>query len=403
MLSYKEALQTITQQLSAIQWRTESVKLEESIGRRLAEDVISDVNLPPFDHSAMDGFAVRFHKDVRRWDVIGELSAGNYKEFQIDYHNSVSIMTGAKMPAGADTVIPVENCDVSDNSISVSDDYNLKKGRNVRLLGEDLAKDSVAIASGEIIKANNISLAAACGKSTLKVYSKLNIGAFATGDELVPVDSIPANDQIRSSNLATLSASIHNINMNPVDFGLCADKRELIESRLSQALNSDIDMLITSGGVSVGKYDFIQDCLKAVGAEIQFWKVNIKPGKPLLFSTYKIGNKIIPVFSLPGNPLSCFVNFQLFVKQTLLMQYGDENSLKFSAKLRSKIKKGDGRLHFIMANSRFNAKHGCYEVESAGQQSSGTMSTMSLADCMFLFPEELTVLSKGDWVECIRI
>jgi molybdopterin molybdotransferase len=403
MLAYKQAVEKVFEQISILPKLTEEVNIVDSIGRVLAEDIISDVNLPPFDTSAMDGYTVRFHPEIRKWNVIGELSAGNFKDFEIDFDNTVSIMTGAKLPVGADTIIPVEDCVITESSIALQKDYLLKSGRHIRLQGEDLLKDSVAVSAGTLLKSSNISLAAACGKSTISVFSKLNIGVFATGDELVSIDSIPVNDQIRSSNLATIIALINEINMNSTDFGIIHDKMDLIEEKLIQALSSDIDILITTGGVSVGKYDFMQEALKSIGAEIQFWKVNIKPGKPFLFSTYKIRNKIVPIFSLPGNPLSCFVNFQLFVKQTLLMHYGIKNTNHFSAKLKSNVRKGDNRLHFIMAKSYFNHELGCFEVENAGSQSSGSMSTMSQSDCMFLFPENLTVLTIGDWVECIRI
>ncbi|MFH1051278.1 MAG: molybdopterin molybdotransferase MoeA [bacterium] len=403
MLKYKEAVNKILENISLIPKVKEQIKLADSLGRILAEDIISDINLPPFTNSAMDGYAIKYHPEIRKWKNIAEISAGNYRSIETDFNSAVRIMTGAKLPEEADTVIPVEDCIQSDNSITVPDDFKLKKFNNTRIMGEDLKINSVAISSGTIIEKNNINLAAACGKSEISVYGKLTIGVIASGDELIPIEQLPVNDQIRSSNAASIIASIKDMQMKPVDFGIVADKPELMSKKIKDALNSGIDILITTGGVSVGKYDFMQDAIKSAGAEIQFWKVNIKPGKPLLFSTYNNGKKVIPIFGLPGNPVSCFVNFKLFVKNILLMHYGVKSSPGFQAKLKSPIKKHDNRLHFVMAKMNFNGEDRCFEIESAGSQSSGTMSTMSNSDCMFLFPEELTLLNKGEWVECIRI
>jgi len=165
MLSYNKALQTITEHLSVIPLKTEKVSLEESTGRILAEDVISDINLPPFNNSAMDGYAIKYHPEIRKWDIIGELSAGKYTEIKLDNNTAVSIMTGAKLPDGADTVIPIENCILTDSSFSVLDNYNLKQNSDVRKMGEDLKKGELAISSGRQIQTKNISIAAACGKA----------------------------------------------------------------------------------------------------------------------------------------------------------------------------------------------------------------------------------------------
>ncbi len=403
MLDYKDAVNKISEQISLMKKDFEEVDLVDSLSRILAEDVISDVNLPPFTNSAMDGYAVKFTPDIRSWEIVAEISAGNFNDIKIDERTAVRIMTGAKLPEGADTVIPVEDCIQTENSFTVSDDYLLKKFRNTRLMGEDLKVNSIALSAGTLMKKNNINIAAACGKAKLNVYKKLNIGVLASGDELIPMEQFPAGDKIRSSNIASIIASINEMKMNAVDFGVCSDKIEFITQKNKEALDSEIDILITTGGVSVGKYDFMQDAINSIGAEIQFWKVNIKPGKPLLFSTYKKNDKIIPIFSLPGNPVSCFVNFKLFVKNTIMKNYGVEEEENFLAKLRTNTKKHDSRLHFVMAKMNFNFEDKCFEVESAGSQSSGTMSTMNNSNCMFLFPEELKLLNKGEWVECIRI
>ncbi|MDT3740151.1 MAG: molybdopterin molybdotransferase MoeA [Candidatus Kapabacteria bacterium] len=403
MLKYNEALDKILECLSLVQKLKEEVDISDSLGRILAEDLISDINIPPFNNSAMDGYAVRFHPEIRNWHIIGELSAGNFQDIEMDYNQAVSIMTGAKLPEFADTVIPIEECIISGNEISIRNEFNLKRGIYIRLLGEDLLVNTVAISSGIQIKAKNINLAAACGYSKLTVYSRLNIGVLATGDELVSINSLPVNDQIRCSNLTAISASIKAMNMNVTDFGFIDDKQEHIEQKLREVLSSDIDILVTTGGVSVGRYDFMPDAIKAIGADIQFRKVNIKPGKPIIFSTFLKGEKTIPIFSLPGNPLSTFVNFKLFVEQAVYMSYGIKPDIYFTAKLKTFISKSDNRLHFVMAKSAYDKESNCFTVEIAGSQSSGSMLTMSNSDCMIVLPEELSELKIGEWVECIRI
>ena len=235
------------------------------------------------------------------------------------------------------------------------------------------------------------------------MYSRLNIGILATGDELVSIDSFPVNDQIRCSNPTAISALIKAMNMNAIDFGIIDDKQEHIEQKLREVLSSDIDILVTTGGVSVGRYDFMPDAIKAIGADIQFRKVNIKPGKPLLLSTFLKGEKIIPIFSLPGNPLSAFVNFKLFVEQAVYISYGIKPDIYFTAKLKTTLNKSDSRLHFIMAKSAYDKESNCFTAEIAGSQSSGSMLTMCNSDCMIIFPEKLSELNIGEWAECIRI
>jgi molybdopterin molybdotransferase len=403
MLLYEQALDKIKNVLKVLPKETEKVELINSIGRILAEDIIADINLPPFNNSAMDGYAIKFNPLIKKWNVIGEMPAGANNYFDLNDDSAVSVMTGAKLPSGADTVIPIEKIIAENNEIKISNDTKISQGMNTRLIGEDLLLGSVAIKKGTLIKSNNISIAAACGKSNIKVYRRLNIGVLTTGNELVPIDEKPNDAQIRSSNLASIIASIKEMNMNPIDFGFCKDIKEEIKTNIYKAFNSDIDLLVTTGSVSVGKYDFIQEILKELGAEIIFWKVKIKPGKPFLLSTYRKEDKIIPIFSLPGNPLSSYVNFRLFVKNPLLQYFGVESTKIFQAKLKSRIKKSDERMHFILGTLSFDSFTKHFIVESAGSQSSGTMSTLSNADCMFVFPSELTEMNEGEWVECLMI
>jgi molybdopterin molybdotransferase len=403
MKSFDEAKEIIESYFLKIKTSVELVALDESCGRILAEDIYSDLNLPPFNNSAMDGFAVKFNSEIREWEIIDEIAAGKFHDIELSDNQTTGIMTGGKLPEGADTVLPIENCIINGNILKVNDDYSIKKGMNTRLLGEDLHSGMLALIQGTLINSKHIHLAAACGKRYLTVFKKLKVGILASGDELVSIDTTPVKDQIRSSNLEALKASVSSLNMIAVDFGIVKDNRQLIKEILLNALNSDIDLLLTSGGVSVGKYDFIQEVLREIGSEIIFWKVNIKPGKPLLFSVFSKENKYIPVISLPGNPVSSYLNFRLFAEHAILNLFGIRLKNSFKAKLTNPIKKKDSKRHFILATSEFNNELNCFEAESAGIQSSGALTSLSKADCLIVFPEDKYSIEKGEWAECIRI
>jgi molybdopterin molybdotransferase len=403
MLSYQEALDTIQFHLTKITPNTEEVSILDSPGRILAEDVISDINLPPFDNSAMDGFAVKFSPDATQWRVIGEIAAGNYNEVIVSEGEAVSIMTGSKIPPGADTIIPIEYISRDGDIITIIDSFSLKRNRDIRFLGEDLKLNAVAIPKNTLLRARNVPVAAACGMSKLKVYRKLNIGLLATGDELVPIESHPVNDQIRSSNLASLAAATLEMGMLPIDLGFIPDRLNLIEEKLQEALNSNIDLLVTTGGVSVGKFDFMQDALMNIGAELIFWKCNIKPGKPLLFCVFKAKGKDIPVISLPGNPVSSFVGFQLFVRASLMGTLGVNEELEFPAILTEELKKKDGKRHFMRGKAIYSDVEQKMLVRRAGRQSSGNMAELNDANCLIVMEEDRGIAKAGELVTCIRM
>jgi molybdopterin molybdotransferase len=403
MIDFHLAKEIIFEHVSKVKTETETIPLDESIGRILADDVFSDVNLPPFTNSAMDGYAIKFNPDIRSWIIIDEIRAGHYQDICIDENHAVSIMTGAKLPDGADTVIPVEDCKVEGNRISIVDDFELKLGWHSRLTGEDLKLNSLAIERNTLIKSNNIHLLASCGMSSLTVYKKLTIGVFTTGDELVPVDVMPENDQIRSSNLSAIKSAILSLNMNAIDLGIVKDSPELIESKFMEAIDSDMDILLTCGGVSVGKYDFVQDVLKKIGAEVVFWKVNIKPGKPLLFCVYHLNNRYLPIICLPGNPVSSYLNFRLLIEPAIMKLYDIDVCYQFTARLVGSLSKTDTKRHFVLGISHFDSGFNCFLVESAGNQSSGAMASLSNSNCLIVIPEKKLRLEEGEFVECIRI
>ena len=207
MINYDEANSLIEKEFEKLVLQTEVINLLDSINRVLAEDIISDINLPPFTNSAMDGFAIKYNPAIKKWKVIGEISAGNFQDYQLGDGLAVSIMTGGKLPETADTVIPIEDVIIENDLVSLKEDTSFKKGINVRLQGNDLLKGKIALNKNIILKPKHISVAASCGKEKIKVYKRVKISVLATGDEIVEINEIPSEDKIRNSNLYSLSGS----------------------------------------------------------------------------------------------------------------------------------------------------------------------------------------------------
>ena len=291
MISYEEAYNIIQTEFEHLNLQTESVDLLDSVGRILAEDIYSDIFLPPFDNSAMDGIAIKFNPEINEWKVIGEIPAGQFNEFKIDEKSAVTIMTGGKLPSGCDTVLPVEDIEGRDGLAILRDGVRFAKGINIRKQGEDLSKGKVALGKNTKLKAHHIAVAASCGKSKIKVYKRLRIGVLATGDELIDISEVPKEDKIRSSNLYSLLSAISQMNMNPVNLGVAKDEKQTIYDKMKAGLQSDLDILITTGGVSVGKFDYVKEVHEQLGIDVKFWRVKIKPGKPLLFGAFKLEDK----------------------------------------------------------------------------------------------------------------
>ncbi len=401
MISYGEALKIITEEFKQIIPAVEEVDLLDTAGRTSAEDIIADINLPPFNNSAVDGYAIKFNQSIKEWNVIGEIAAGGFNQFLVDENSAVRIMTGGKMPEGYDTSIPIEDVTLADTTIKLNEGSRFAKGLNVRILGEDLSEGQVAVSKNTLIKPHQIAVAASCGYSKIKVKKKLNIGVVTTGNELVPVEEKPTGDKIRSSNLYSLLAAVKESGMNPVNFGTIKDEKELVTKKISEAFESEIDILVSTGGVSVGKYDFVKEVYEQLGVETKFWRVYIKPGKPTYFGVLHKTDKRILVFGLPGNPVSSLVNYIIFIKNNIDKLYNKVSSLPVFAELKYQIKKRDKKRHFI--RGLFSAHNGNYFVEKAGSQSSGNLAHMGRSNCLIIFKEEKMELNEGEIVECIPI
>ncbi len=402
MISFDEAYKIIEKGFNEIKPETEKVLLERSLHRTLAEEVIADVDLPPFNNSAMDGIAVKYIENINEWKIVGEISAGNYEEFELNEKSAVTIMTGSRIPEFCDTIIPVEDIDVNKNTALLKENAKVRKGASIRKKGSDIANGETAIPKNTFVKPRHLAAAASCGKSELYVYKKLNIGVLATGDELIPVDEKPTGDKIRISNTYSLLAAIDELNMNAVNFGIASDEKVLLLQNIADALNSDIDILITTGGVSVGKFDYVKEVFEELGVEINFWRAYIKPGKPIVFGTFKSGDHSTLVFGLPGNPVSSLVNFEIFIRENIIKLYNQPKQEYIEAVLQNNLKKRDKKRHF-MRGVLTKTTNGTYEVSSEFSQSSGSLVEMSKANCLMIIEEETINPAKGKVVKCMMI
>ena len=403
MLSFKEAVQLVENEFLRLPKNIIEADLSDSTGLTLAEDIYADVNLPAFNNSSVDGYAINYIGNNKSWNIIGEISAGNFKNYNIDLNSAVRIMTGGRIPTNTNVIVPNEDIIEDGSMLHIREGIEIKPNQNIRYKGEDLKSGLIALKRNIILKAQNISLAAACGRTKLKVYNKLVIGVLATGDELVEITEDPGEDKVRATNLYSLLAGVKEINMNPINLGIVKDDRDLLKNSISSALNSDLDILVTTGGVSVGKYDYLKDVFKEAGVESIFWKVNVKPGKPLYFGKYVKENKTKLIFGLPGNPVSSFVSFNLFIKPAILKYYGHEFFNSHFAILNTPIIKSDSKRHFVRGILKFDADSKKYLVSVPGSQSSGNLAGLGNSNCLIVIPEEMISPHAGEEVECIVI
>jgi molybdopterin molybdotransferase len=403
MIFHKEACDIIAKEAGFIRLKECKVELPGSLGHVLAEDVYADISFPNFHNSAMDGIAVMFNSAIREWKITGSVPAGKFRSINYNENETVMIMTGGMLPECANTVIPLENLIIEENVCRLKEHILIKNGEYVRLKGEDVNRGTKVMSKGKKISAKEIAVLASCGKSEVSVYAPLKIGVFTTGDELVDINEIPLNDKVRASNLYSLLAVIKEAGMVPVNFGIVRDNKDELFGKVKIALNSDIDILITTGGVSVGEYDYLNEVMKNAGILTKFWRVNIKPGKPISFGTYSLNDKVKLVFGLPGNPVSSFVGFRLFVQTALNTIYHQEPEALIYAVLKQDIVKDEERKYFVRGKYTVNNESNGYTVECIGRQSSGDLAALSNSNCLIILDEGIRDYKKGESVKCMRI
>lgn len=371
----------------------ESLPLRSTLGRVLAEDISSPFNVPNHDNSAMDGYA--FNADdlavegETRLTVIGTAFAGNAYEGKVSKGQCVRIMTGAVMPQGADTVVVQERVQAEGDVIIFSD--GPKRGMNMRYAGEDLKQGQVVLPAGHMMRAADLGLIASLGIGELKVYRKLRVAFFSTGDELASIGQPLEAGQVYDSNRYTLHGMLTRLGVEVIDMGVVRDVPELLEQTLVEASQS-ADVILTSGGVSVGEADFMKQLLEKLG-QVVFWKIAMKPGRPLAYG--KVGHA--HYFGLPGNPVSVMVTFYQFVREALLVLMGQAEpapSPLLNAVCTDSIKKLTGRTEF-QRGVLYLADDGNWKVRPTGNQGSGILRSMSEANCFIVLDETVGNVEAG--------
>ena len=389
-----KARQLIKQFLKPVT-ESETIKLQDAFHRTLAADLLSPMNVPPHDYSAMDGYAVR-HADLsaagNKLKKIGSAFAGHAFAGQMGAGECVRIMTGAMIPAGCDSVVMQEQATVDGDMIEIGAGH--KRGQNIRLVGEDIVQGSVVLARGQQVRPAEMGLLASLGFSEVSVYRKLKVAIFSTGDELIQPGTALASGQIYDSNRYTLIGLLTELGVEILDMGNIRDDKDVVREVLLKA-SSQADVIITSGGVSVGEADYIKQLLAEIG-EVVFWKLAMKPGKPLAYG--KIGN--CHFFGLPGNPVAVMVTFLQFVRNALweLMGQHPKPVFSFQAICTTPIKKATGRTDFQRGILSQGAD-GIWLVQTTGEQGSGILSSMSRANCFIVLPMEQGNVEKGSVVQ----
>ena len=370
----------------------ERVDLLTALGRVVAEDVVAPWDMPFYDNSAMDGFAVRA-ADCRPGGslrVTGYIPAGGTVTPAIEPGCAVRIMTGAPIPPGCDAVVPVEETEERDDVILFRE--RVERPQHIRFRGEDVRSGDTVVSAGTIIHPPEISMLASFGKATVPVYRRARVAVLSTGDELIELGEQPASGKIINSNALSLAAAIREIGAEPIILGIARDSRESHREKMVEGLKADV--LITSAGVSAGDRDLVRDCLAELEVRQLFWKVEIKPGGPVAFGM-KEGK---PVFSLPGNPVSTLITFEELVRPALLRMMGHRRVIKPSvqATLSAEVRKKAGKVHFLRV--RIEVENGKYWAISAGDQNTGILGTTLRANGIAVLPKDKTVFPPGEGV-----
>jgi molybdopterin molybdotransferase len=401
LLPVDEAIRIVLEDIHPL--GTERVFTENACGRVLAEDVVSTRDIPYSDNSAMDGFAVISEdlkgvdeKNPRLLKIVEELPAGRVPSKRINSGECAKIMTGGIMPEGADAVVMVEDTEpVDTHTVRVKRSVHI--GENVRFRGEDIKSGSVVLKEGTKLRPQEIGLLSALGKSNITVYQRPVVGILSTGSEIINIDEEISTGKVVDSNSYTLCSSVKMAGGIPLALGIARDTTDEIKRKI---LNTRaVHALITSGGVSVGEFDLVKDLFNEIGCNMKFWKVAIKPGKPF---AYGLLNGI-PLFGLPGNPVSSFVAFEVFVRPALLRMQGMKNVFRrqFSAVMTRNFKNKPGRKHFVRGILEWDGDK--LKVKPSGEQGSAMLSTLVSANCFIVIPQDRGDIKAGESVNVIQL
>jgi len=397
LMPLSEALETLQKSVSIV-CEMISLPLSEALGYTLATDIISPQNVPPFNNSAMDGYALRA-ADIEHASAdcpvqltqIGKSFAGAPFSGQIETGECLRIMTGAVVPAELDCVVMQERCLVAGEKITFSQPTSLHN--NIRFAGEDLTVGQDVLNKGHKLTPRDIPLLASLGIANVKVYRRLKVAILSSGDELKPLGETLATGEIYDSNRYSIMALLSRLNIDMIDLGIVQDDYDLIKQAMLSA-DQQADVVITSGGVSVGEADFIKKVLNEIG-EVGFWKLAIKPGKPFAFG--HLQNSVF--FGLPGNPVSAIVTLYQLAVPAMSKMAGEtlKPALRFKAKCQQALHKAQGRTDFQRGVCSLN-EQGEWIVSTTGNQGSGVFSSMSRSNCFIVLAQEQGNVAAGEMV-----
>lgn len=397
VLGVEEALEQILTTVRVLE--PERVPILEAVGRVLAETVVADRDIPPLTNSAMDGYAVRAADLARipvRLQVIAEAPAGRLCPVEVTPGTAIRIMTGAPLPPGADTVVPFEQTQTDGEWVEIL--RAPQPGANVRPAGEDVRAGETILQPGRVLRPQEIGMLAALGRTEVSVIRRPRVAILATGDEVVPPWETPGPGQIRDANSYTVAAQVRRYGGIPLLLGIVRDEEALIRDGIRRALEERADLIVTSGGVSIGDFDLVKQVLAAEG-EIRFWSLRMKPGRPLAFGVIAG----IPLVGLPGNPVSAMIATELFVRPALLKMQGFQEWPwpEVRARLRDAISRKDDRRHYLRV--RLHETPNGLEATLTGDQGSGILSSLVKADGLAVIPEGVDHLPAGTEVQVLLL
>ena len=391
MINYEQARRMIQEKVAPA--GVERVLLLEAAGRVLAQDYSAPKDMPGWDNSAMDGFAVR-SADCPPGVVLkvtDYIPAGVSSDDVVAAGCAARIMTGAPIPAGADAVVPIEETEAGTETVKLLN--QVRKNDHIRFRGEDVACGEPVIASGTILGPPQVSLLASFSAVMVPVYRRVRVAILSTGDELVEIGTETRESQIVNSNALALATAIKLCGAEPVILGIARDNRESHLALLSEGLKADA--LITSAGVSAGDRDLVREILAELGVVEQFWKPGIKPGGPTAFGM----KGAVPVFSLPGNPVSTMITFEEFARPALLRMMGHEKVFRRTVRgyLKEGARKKAGKLNFLRVH--VTLEDGRYVAGTSGDQNTGILKTMLRCNALALLPAERTEFKAGEEID----
>jgi molybdopterin molybdotransferase len=409
MISVEEALAYILKHFHPLE--AERVPLLDALDRVLTEDIVADINVPPFDNSAMDGYAVRAADIVNASKenpialrVIGDVAAGYTATRAVERGAAMRIMTGAPLPPGADTVVRFEETSEGAQGRAATKDREtveilkaINRGDNVRAAGEDIRAGEVVLPKGTLVRAAEIGVLASLGQKEVRVHRCPRVAILATGDELVAMDEPITPGKIRNSNEYSNAAAVIKAGGIPIRLGIARDNIDDLTAKIRAGLDADADLFLTSAGVSVGDYDIVKDVLNAEG-EMRFWQVRMKPGKPLAFGILR-GKKNVPLLGLPGNPVSAMIAFEIFARPAILTMLGKTKLTRPSvrATLLEDVENRSRRRSFVRVV--VEKREGGYAARTTGEQGSGILTSVARANGLLVVSEDVTLIRKGESVD----